>query len=375
METKEYRICNRCVMDTSDPDIKFDKNGYCSHCRSALEKLDKYWFPTEEGSRKLDNLINNIMQEGKGKDYDCIIGLSGGVDSSYLAYFLRTEYPQLRILAVHVDAGWNSELAVYNIEQIVKTLEIDLYTRVMNWEDMKDLQFAYLKSQLANQDIPQDHAFNAILYHTSAQYGIRYFLSGSNLTSESILPSAWGYDAMDGKQLLAIHKRFGTAKLRDFEVVSFFKRRIYYPYLKKFRNVKPLNYIPYDKEKSKEILMEKIGWRDYGGKHHESRFTKFFQSYWLPKKFGYDKRRAHLSSLIAAEQISRYAAIEELKKPLYDPMELREDKEFLAKKLGLSIDQFDEIMAQPNKTFRDYPSNYEFEIFLRKIISIIKKDG
>jgi N-acetyl sugar amidotransferase len=359
-------------MDTTDPDIEFDEEGFCNHCIEAEARLKREWFPGEEGSRKLKEIVESVREENRHREYDCIIGLSGGVDSSYLAYRLRRDFPDLRILAVHVDAGWNSELAVHNIETIVKSLDIDLYTRVMDWGEMQDLQLAYFKSQLANQDVPQDHAFNATLIRTALEHGLRYFFSGSNLTSESILPFAWGYDAMDARQLLAVHRRFGKRPLKDFETVSFFRRRIYLPHIRKFRTIKPLNHMPYHKDESKKILEKELGWRDYGGKHHESRFTKFFQSYWLPEKFGYDKRKAHLSSMIVAGQIGREEALEELKKPPYDENELAEDKEFLAKKLGISLDEFEDIMAQPNKSFRDYPSYYEMERLLRSVLERVR---
>jgi N-acetyl sugar amidotransferase len=360
-------------MDTSDPEITFDENGVCNHCRQFENVSKLNWFPNEEGKKKLDAIIKQIKDDGKGKDYDCVIGLSGGVDSSYLAYMLRIEYPELRILAIHIDGGWNSELAVHNIENIIKILDIDLYTGVINWEEMKDLQLAYFKSQLANQDVPQDHAFFATLYDMADKYNIKYFLTGGNLATESILPSTWGYNAMDSVQLKAVHKKFGKIKLKDYTTVSFFKKYIYYPYFKKFKIIRPLDLWDYNKDEAKQIIMDKINWRDYGGKHHESRFTKFFQAHWLPTKFGYDKRRAHLASLIVSGQISREDALKEMEKSLYDLKELEEDMEFLSKKMGLSVEEFKEIMKMPNQTFRDYPSNYEFEQKMRKLYSFIKK--
>jgi len=367
----KYQICTNCVMDTTDPEITFDENGVCNHCRNFYENIKPVWDSLTK--EKLDKLIEKIKQEGKNKEYDCVIGLSGGVDSSYLAYYLRKNYPDLRILAIHVDGGWNSELAVHNIENIVKKLDIDLHTEVINWEEMKDLQLAYFKSQLANQDVPQDHAFFATLYHTAVdKFGIKYFLSGSNYATESILPFAWGYDAMDGTQLKAIHKKFGKIPLKDYKVITFFERFIYYPLIRGLKIEKPLNYIDYHKDKAKEILMKEIDWRDYGGKHHESVFTKFFQSYWLPTKFGYDKRKAHLSSMILAGQITREEALKELEKPAYDLSKLDEDMEYLSKKLGLSVNEFKEIMSQPNKYFTDYPNEYRWYQLARKVYRFLK---
>lgn len=372
MNKEHYQICTNCVMDTTDPEISFNEDGICNHCTFFEEVQKKNWFPNEEGKRKLDSIIAQIRENGKNSKYDCVIGLSGGVDSSYLAYVLRKCYPELRILAIHIDGGWNSELAVHNIKNIVEILDIDLYTGVIPWEEMRDLQLAYFKSQLANQDVPQDHAFFATLYDVADKNGIKYFLSGSNLATESILPAAWGYSAMDAKQLKAIHKRFGTVKLKRFTTVSFFKLRFFYPYIRKFKIISPLNYLPYDKDDAKSTIMKEINWRDYGGKHHESKFTKFFQAHWLPEKFGFDKRKAHLSSLIVAGQINRDEALAELKKPLYDERELQEDKEFVHKKLGISVAEFEEIMARPNKTFLDYPSDFQKTQFFRKIYNKLK---
>jgi N-acetyl sugar amidotransferase len=375
MKNKDYQICRRCVMDTTDQEIQFDDNGVCNHCLYFDDVLSKKWYPNANGSRMLDEIILQIQTDGKNKKYDCVIGLSGGVDSSYLAYILKVRYPTLRILAIHIDGGWNSELAVHNIENIVKRLDIDLYTGVIPWDEMQDLQLAYFKSQLANQDVPQDHAFFATLYEVALKNDIKYFLSGGNLATESILPSFWGYDAMDSKQLKAIHKKFGTKRLKKYVTVSFFKRKVYYPYLLKFKIIRPLDYLPYNKDKSKEIIKQELDWRDYGGKHHESKFTKFFQAYWLPQKFGFDKRKAHLSSLIVSGQLNRKDALLELTKPLYEEKEIFDDKEYLAKKLGITLDEFNSIMNQPNKKFTDYPSNFHKERLFKKIIqklSLIK---
>jgi N-acetyl sugar amidotransferase len=375
MKNKDYQICRRCVMDTTDQEIQFDDTGVCNHCLYFDDVLSKKWYPNANGSRMLDEIILQIQSDGKNKKYDCVIGLSGGVDSSYLAYILKVRYPTLRILAIHIDGGWNSELAVHNIENIVKRLDIDLYTGVIPWDEMQDLQLAYFKSQLANQDVPQDHAFFATLYEVALKNDIKYFLSGGNLATESILPSFWGYDAMDSKQLKAIHKKFGTKRLKKYVTVSFFKRKVYYPYFLKFKVIRPLDYLPYNKDKSKEIIKQELDWRDYGGKHHESKFTKFFQAYWLPQKFGFDKRKAHLSSLIVSGQLNREDALLELNKPLYEEKELFDDKEYLAKKLGITMEEFDSIMNQPNKKFTDYPSNFHKERLFKKIIqklSLIK---
>lgn len=356
MKSTPYKICVQCIMDTSDPQIYFDEQGVCNHCLKFKENAKKYWFPNQIGQKKLEALISQIKLSGKNHSYDVIIGLSGGVDSSYLCYWAVKEVG-LRVLAVHVDAGWNSELAVSNIEKIVKLLEIDLVTQVVDWEEMRDLQLAFFKAGVANQDIPQDHAFLAGVYAAALKNNIRYILNGSNLATESILPIAWGHSSTDLDHIKGIHKKFGTKPLVRFPKVTFFQHYVSIPYIKKIRVIKPLNYMDYNKTQAIEVLEKKLGWRYYGGKHYESRFTKFFQSYWLPEKFGYDKRRAHLSSLIVSQQLSREAALSELTKPTYNLNELQEDKILIAKKLGISIEEFNNLMQQPNKHYTDYPND------------------
>ncbi len=369
VKDKNYQMCTRCVMDTTDPDITFDENGVCSNCHKFENKIKLNWFPNAEGKKKLDKLMEQVKIDGKGREYDCVIGLSGGIDSSYLAYLLRTEYPKLRILAVHVDGGWNSELAVGNIQSIVEILDIDLHTEVIDWEEMKDLQRAFLKSALCNQDVPQDHAFFATLYKVINKNKIKYFISGSNIATESILPAGWGTSAMDSTQLKAIHKQFGSKPMKRFNVLSFIDKYFYNPYIQKLKIISPLDYLPYNKDEAKKIIIEKLNWRDYGGKHHESRFTKFFQSYYQPVKFGFDKRKAHISSLIVSNQMSREEGLAELEKPLYLEHELKEDIEFVVKKLDFTMDEFDQLMKLPNKFYDDYPNE---KIILERLQNIRK---
>jgi N-acetyl sugar amidotransferase len=352
---REYRMCARCVMDTTDSDITFDGNGLCNHCSYVVENFKYYWFPDERGEPLLRQMIDKVKQEGRGKPYDSIIGLSGGVDSSYLA--VKVVEWGLRPLAVHVDAGWNSELAVKNIDQIVTKTGLDLHTHVVDWEEMRDLQLAFLRSNVANQDVPQDHAFFAALYNYATKNGIKYVISGSNYATESILARSWGYDAMDIRHLRAIHKQYGSRKLKTFPTVSFFRNYVFYPHIKKMQVLAPLNYMPYNKSIAIDYLEENYGWRYYGGKHYESRWTHFFQAYYLPTKFGYDKRKAHLASLVVAGEITRDQALKELEKPLYTENELAEDKAFVAKKLGISLDELDELVAQPPRHYREFPNN------------------
>lgn len=367
-----YQMCTRCVMDTTDPEIIFDEKGYCNHCIAAEIKLAENWFPNDEGKRKLEFISSQIKNKKGNKEYDSIIGVSGGIDSSYLLHLAKVEM-KLNPLVVHVDAGWNSQIAVNNIEKMVKKLNLDLFTYVVNWDDIRRLQVAFLKSSLANQDVPQDHSFFAKLYQVADENNIDYTITGSNLTSESILPQSWGYDSNDSIQLKAIFNEFGHGKLRNYPTMSFFKNKIYWPYFKKMKVVKPLNFIDYNKNEAIHFLEDNYDWQYYGGKHHESKWTKFFQAHYLPEKFGFDKRKAHLSSMIVAKQISRDEALNELSKPLYDAHELKEDMLFIEKKLGLKLGELKELMNLPNKFYTDYPNNQRMLAFLRKIkTSLIK---
>ena len=367
MEDKKYQICTCCVMDITDPEIIFDKKGVCNHCRNFHEVTSKYWFPNDEGKKKLDTLFSKIKQKGNGKEYDCIIGLSGGVDSSYLALMLK-DYG-LRTLAVHVDAGWNSELAVNNIEQIVKHCGYNLHTHVMDWQEIKDLQLAYLKSGVANQDTVQDHAFFASLYHFAAQHDIKYVISGGNISTESVFPKSWHHAAMDAINLKSIHRLFGKRKLSQYKTINFFEYFFYYPFIKGMEVVLPLNFMPYNKSEALKFLKEKINYKEYGRKHGESLFTKFFQNYYLPKKFNMDKRRLHLSSQILSKCLTREEALRELQKPLYGEIELSQDKAYIAKKLEISVDELDRFIYEKGSHYSEYAN---WDIYYKLMIKIKK---
>jgi N-acetyl sugar amidotransferase len=348
------QTCVRCVMDTSDPEINFDSQGVCSHCRLFDSVTRSHWFPNEEGAHRWSRIADEIRAEGHGRDYDCILGLSGGIDSSYLA--IKVKEWNLRPLVVHVDAGWNSELAVANIEKIVRYCGFDLHTHVVDWEEMRDLHLAYLRAGIANQDVPQDHVFFASLYHFATRNGIRAVLSGGNIATEGIFPKAWHGSAMDAINLRAIHRQFGSRPLKTYTTVSFFQAYVWFPLVKRMRTVRPLNYLPYDKAAAVRELESRIGWRSYGRKHGESLFTKLFQNHYLPAKFGYDKRRPHLSSLIVSGQLTREQALHVLAEPLYDPRELELDISYFCKKLRITRGQFDEFMAAPSHRYSDYPT-------------------
>lgn len=363
--------CTRCVMDTSDPEITFDSHGVCNHCRHFDEVTRKEWFPNEEGARKWAALADQIRVAGKGQEYDCILGLSGGVDSSYLA--LKVKDWGLRPLVVHVDAGWNSELAVANVEKIVKYCGFDLHTHVVDWEEMRDLHLAYLKAGVANQDVPQDHVFFSSLYHFATRNKIRYILSGGNLATEGIFPKAWHGSAMDAVNLKAIHARYGERPLKTYSTIGFFDYFFWYPFIRKMRTARPLNYMPYNKQEAVDELERTMGWRAYGRKHGESLFTKLFQNYYLPTKFGYDKRKPHFSSLIVSGQMSREEALAKLAEPLYDPQELEIDIAYFCKKLRITRQQFDGFLTAPPHHHTDFATWDGRYRLLKKVQGLIER--
>jgi N-acetyl sugar amidotransferase len=358
-------------MDTTDPEINFNSDGICNHCLKYDEQAKNIFLPAEVLQQKLDKIIIEIKEKSNRREYDCIIGVSGGVDSTYLAY--KVKKFGLRPLAVHFDSGWNSELAVNNIENLLKKLNIDLYTIVVDWEEMRDLQLSFLKASVANADIPTDHAFVAVLYYAAVKKGIKYIISGHNFATESVLPVAWGYTSRDLRHIKSVQKFFGTLKLKKYPTINLMQSYIYYPYIKGVKIIKLLNYMPYVKKAAKEFLKKELGWRDYGGKHYESVFTRFFQGYYLPTKFGYDKRRAHLSSLILSGEISRKEALEQLEVNEYTEAMINEDKAFLIKKLRIADKDLENIMGAPLKTFKDYPSNYPLFKFKSKIVDLIRR--
>ncbi|GLS00176.1 LPS biosynthesis protein WbpG [Brevundimonas denitrificans] len=366
-----YRECHRCLMDTSDPKITFDDEGVCNHCRDYDVYMARAGDPSQRQA-KLDAMVAHLKRQGKGKPYDCIMGLSGGVDSSYLAW-LAVKKLGLRPLVVHVDAGWNSELAVNNIQNIVQRLGLDLHTLVIDWEEIRDLQRAFFLSGIANLDVPQDHAYIASLMQEARKYGIRDILNGGNMQTESILPSAWGYDASDPVSIKGIHARFGTVRLKRYPMQTNWDRLVVNPFIRRMRTHRPLEYIDYNKDAAKELLKSELGWRDYGGKHYESIFTKFFQAHYLPTKFGYDKRLAHLSSLIVSGQMTKQEARAEMQNPLYDPVELEEDRSYWVKKLGLSRKDYDKVMAERPSLYTDFPNSESLYNRIRAVARLVAK--
>lgn len=355
--------CSKCVMDTTDPDIVFNIKGICNYCLTASTLLSSIQCSKEESDRRLEQLANKIKSESSGNEYDCIIGLSGGVDSSYVAYLAHRM--GLNPLAVHFDNGWNTETAVANIKKIVEHCGYDLHTYVIDWPEFRDLQRAFIKASVVDIEMLTDHAIMAAMFKLAKEYNIRNVLSGTNIATEYGMPASWTWRKQDIRNIKAIHKRFGTKKMKNFPTMSSLKWNyiLYFSQILKF--VEPLNNIEYKKTIAKKVLDKEFGWRDYGGKHYESLFTKFYQAYILPEKFGIDKRKVHLSALIRNGEITRSEGMKMLSLPLYIPNELQRDKKYVLKKLGFTDDEFQNIMQDAPKKHTDYPSD---EIILKPLL-------
>jgi N-acetyl sugar amidotransferase len=367
-EDAGYRQCTLTVMDNiADPDITFDERGICNYYYEYQSAAKADVLTGQPGKDKLNELVQRIRKDGQGSKYDCLIGLSGGVDSTYVAYLVKQL--GLRPLAVHLDNGWNSELAVKNVENIITRLGFDLYTLVVNWEEFKDIQLAYLRASVVDIEVVSDHAIFATMYKLAKEQNIGYILSGTNIVTEYIMPKSWLYKKMDFANLNDIHRRFGKKKIRTYPTFDF-KKHVYYSAFLKLTPISILNYVPYNKQEVKELIKKELDWRDYGGKHYESMFTKFYQAYILPEKFHIDKRKAHLSTLICSGQMTRQAALAELERPLYDPKELAGDKEYVLKKFGLSEEEFTAIMRQPPRRHQEFKTDENLKEgymnFLRK---------
>lgn len=372
MNERKSQICSNCIMDTTDPDITFDDNGKCDYCRNFEENILPDWHTDDRGRRELEEIANKIKIAGKGKDHDCLIGISGGVDSSYVALIAK-ERLGLRPLLFHVDAGWNSEISVSNIHRLIDGLGLDLYTDVIDWSEMRDLQVAFFRAQLANIDIPQDLAFFSSLYNFAMKHNFKYILTGANYSTECVRePNEWGaYFPTDMRFVKDIHGLFGEHPLKTFPNADIFKYKLYYRFIKGMKVVAPLNYVPYIKEDAIEELTERFGWQKYAQKHHESRFTRFVECYWLPRKFGHDRRKAHLSSLILTNQMTRNEALERISRPEISEEIMAEDFEYVAKKLNLSVSELQELFKGENKTYRDYKNNMLLITLGTKIMKFI----
>lgn len=351
-----YQVCRNCVMDSTDSKIVFDKEGICDHCRTYELSIRPFWHTDERGANSLKFLVQKIKQEGKGKDFDCIMGMSGGIDSSYLLYKMVAEYG-LRPLVFHVDAGWNSQIAVNNIEKLVDGLGLDLYTEVVNWEEMKDLQLAFFKSGVPHIDVPQDHAFFATMYKFASKYNIKTILTGGNYSTECVRnPIEWMYYQSDSVQLIDIYEKFGSGRLKDYKVTNILWHKLWLPFFKGIKVYRPLDFIPYNKEQAMQELVDKYNFQKYPQKHFESRFTRFYEGFWLPERFGFDTRKVQFSSLILTNQMTRDEALLKLNEKVYTKEQIDEDFEFISNKLGITVDELWSYFNAPKKTYKDYKS-------------------
>ena len=357
MQKRNYQICTNCVMDTSDSRIIFDEKGVCDHCNDFYTNVKPNWHTDERGRSEMEKLVAKIKKDGEGRDFDCLLGMSGGVDSSYLLHLAVKEFG-LRPLVFHVDGGWNSELAVHNIQVMIDKLGLDLYTEVINWEEMKDFQLAFFKSGVPHIDIPQDHAFIATLYNFADKYNIKYILNGGNISTECVRnPMEWLYYGTDMAQLKDIMKRFSTIEMKTYPFSSIFRHKFYLRYIRGVQVVKPLNYMPYIKEEALNFLVDEYGWTPYPQKHFESRFTKFFEGYWLPERFGFDTRRVQFSSLILTGQMTKEDALKKLESPAYNPETIDEEFNYIATKLGITSEELRSYFTMPKKFYWDYKNN------------------
>lgn len=361
IEKRPYQICTKTIMDTTDPTIVFNKKGESDYYTNYIENILPNWHTDERGDVELMKEVDKIKKDGRNRDFDCIIGLSGGLDSSYAVYVAK-EIMGLRPLIFHVDAGWNTDKAVGNIEKLVNGLGLDLYTEVINWEEMKDLQVAFLKSQIADQDLPQDYAFFSGLYKFAKKNKIKYVLTGGNFSTECCRePGEWGgFPGIDKMLLKDIHSKFGKRPLKTFPLVDILNYKIYYKYILGMQVFRPLNFVPYIKKDVEQFLFDKYGWESFQHKHHESRFTRFYEDYWLPKKFGYDRRKCHFSSLILTGQMTREEALERVSKPEMSEEFLNKEFEYVADKLDITKEELQKIFEGENRTYRDYKSKIKF---------------
>ena len=370
----DIQQCSRCVYNSGVfPSLTFDSAGICSSCREYDRVIQYRVHRGAKGAALLDERITEIKRQGKGKEYDCIIGVSGGTDSTYTAYLVKQL--GLRPLAVHFDNGWNSELAVKNIHQSIAALEIDLETYVMDWPQFRDLQLAFLRASTPDGEVPTDHAIGTLMWKSASKVGIKTIISGMNYTTESATdPIEWAYGHSDWRYIKDVHKKFGTMPIPDFPHFSL-SELLYINSVKRVRTMSVLNYIDYDKHDAQRVLAQELGWRDYGGKHHESIYTRFFQGYLLPKKFGIDKRYSHLSDLVRCGQISREDALRELDSPPYDPELQLQDREYVCKKLGLSDSEFEGIMNQPIRSFHEFKNNFRNVYRMKRAVNVLRSRG
>lgn len=362
-------------MDTSDSTITFDQRGWCDYCRNFHRNILPIWHPDERGVREIMPTIEKIKQDGKGRDHDCLIGISGGLDSSYVTYVAKEKF-SLRPLIFHCDAGWNSDLGVSNIQKIIEGLGLDLVTEVVNWEEMKDLQRAFFKAQVPFVDAPQDLALFSAIYNFAAKNDFKYVITGGNHSTECVRESLeWTYFSTDMRHVRDIHRRFGTRPLETFPTCDMFKYKFYYRWIKGVRVIKLLDYVPYIKQDAIRELSGRFGWQAYPQKHYESRFTRFYESFWTPQKFGYDKRRAYLSSEILSGQLTRNEALTRIARAELDEKTMGQEFEYVATKLGWSVAEFEEIFRGENRTYNDYKNNAFLIMLGARIANFLRLDN
>ena len=367
-------ICKRCVMDSSDKAIYFNADGICDHCLTFDREIMPVWNNGVGRDEELKLIVDGIKKNGAGEDFDCILGMSGGIDSSYLLY-LAKEKLGLRPLVFHVDAGWNSQIAVNNIERLVDGLNLDLFTEVINWRDMQSLQRSFFKAGVPHVDVPQDHAFFATMYKFASKHNIKNIITGGNYSTECVRnPKEWMYYQSDSIQLRDIHKKHGEPSLQDYPLTNILWHKLYLPYFKGIKLHRLLDFMPYDKEKATTFLVDNYGYQRYPQKHFESRFTRFYESYWLPTKFGYDTRKVQFSSLILTDQMTREEALKELSKPAYDPETVHHELEYVASKLDWSIEQLKSCLHAPNKTYKDFANQETIYNFGAKVLKFLGKE-
>lgn len=342
-------------MDTTDPDIQFDGDGVCNWWHE-FQNISSRRPDAAALAKLLDNTIDKIRNSNRKGRYDCILGLSGGVDSSYMAYLAKKW--NLRPLVVHFDNGWNNELAVHNIERMLSSLGFPLRTFVMDWTEFRDLQRSYFQASVLDLEIPTDHMIFGALHQIAHKEGIKYILSGNNFVTEWLLPRAWYYSKFDIINLVNIHRQFGVVPLKKLPKLGAWQRT-FYNSVRGIEDVKILELLPYKKMEAKTLLMDTFGWKDYGGKHYESIFTRFYQGYILPRRYGIDKRKAHLSNLICNGEVTREEALKELEQPTYDPMLQQQDQIYVAKKLGWSDDEFERILSLPPTPHENYGTDHK----------------
>jgi N-acetyl sugar amidotransferase len=373
MTSVEYQLCQKLVLDTTYPGIEFDNKGVSNFVNYFDEIVKPNWKNNSNGLEELSSIVEEIKRKGKNKEFDCILGLSGGADSSYMLHLLVKNF-NLRPLVFHVDGGWNSELAVDNIEKLVSGLSLDLFTEVINWKEMKDFQLSMFKSGVPHLDIPQDLAFVGVLYKFAQKHNIKYIFNGGNIATECIpRPLDLIYYGTDMRHIRDILRKFGSVKMENYPFTSIFYHKLYLRYLRGIRVIKPLNYIDYNKENAMMELESTYGWRPYPQKHFESRFTKFFEGYWLRERFNFDMRRVDLSSLILTDQLSRDEALKILDTNPYESESLAADLKFISSKLEISEDELLNFQTMPRKSYRDYRNMKPLLSYGEKIFSLVAR--